>query len=126
MIAFNNDYYHLNSFDKLQINTYNLSGLLNYTIENFYLLIGGKLNQSSKNYKGKSKNFGGLYPIVNLKYKLNNLSFNVKCSNLMRCIRSNNILSIDDTSLYEKINNTLLKSKPTPVKYLSSNQYEIG
>ena len=36
LIAFNNDYYHLNSFDKLQINTYNLSGLLNYTIENFY------------------------------------------------------------------------------------------
>ena len=110
LIAFNNDYYHLNSFDKLQINTYNLSGLLNYTIENFYLLIGGKLNQSSKNYKGKSKNFGGLYPIVNLKYKLNNLSFNVNYGGgLFSNKYSEKIYSnpfIYDPFIFGKINNT--------------------
>jgi len=110
LIAFNNDYYHLNSFDKLKINTYNLSGLVNYTIENFYLLIGGKFNRSSKNYKGKSKNFGGLYPIVNLKYKLNNLSFNVNYGGgLFSNKYSEKIYSnpfMYDPFIFGKINNT--------------------
>jgi len=110
LIAFNNDYYHLNSFDQLKINTYNLSGLLKYNVENFYLLIGGKLNRSSKSYKGKSKNFGGIYPIVNLKYKLNNLSFNVSSGGgLFANKYSEKIYSnpfIYDPFIFGKLNNT--------------------
>ena len=110
LVTFNNDYYHLNSFDKLKINTYNLSGLVNYNVENFYLLIGGKLNKSFKNFKGKSKNIGGLYPIVNLKYKLNNLSFNVNYGGgLFSNKYSEKIYSnpfIYDPFIFGKINNT--------------------
>ena len=110
LIAFNNDYYHLNSFDKLKINTYNFSGLVNYNVENFYLLFGGKLNRSSKSYKGKSNNFGGLYPIINLKYKLNNLSFNVNYGGgLFANKYSEKIYSnpfIYDPFIFGKLNNT--------------------
>ena len=110
LIAFNNDYYHLNSFDKLKINTYNLSGLVNYNVENFYLLFGGKLNKSLKSYKGKSNNFGGLYPIINLKYKLNNLSFNVNYGGgLFANKYSEKIYSnpfIYDPFIFGKLNNT--------------------
>ena len=110
LIAFNNDYYHLNSFDKLKINTYNFSGLVNYNVENFYLLFGGKLNRSSKSYKGKSNNFGGLCPIINLKYKLNNLSFNINYGGgLFANKYSEKIYSnpfIYDPFIFGKLNNT--------------------
>ncbi len=130
LIAFNNDYYHLNSFDKLIINTYNLSGLVKYNVENFYLLIGGKLNRSSKSYKGKSKNFGGIYPIVNLKYKLNNLSFNVNYGGgLFSNKYSEKIYSnpfIYDPFIFGKLNNTNEKFNiKTSVEYQLNNNGNI-
>ncbi len=130
LIAFNNDYYHLNSFDKLIINTYNLSGLVKYNVENFYLLIGGKLNRSSKSYKGKSKNFGGIYPIVNLKYKLNNLSFNVNYGGgLFANKYSEKIYSnpfIYDPFIFGKLNNTNEKFNiKTSVEYQLNNNGNI-
>ena len=79
-LNFLNDYYNIYSFDDMIINTYNLSLLFKYTTKNFYLSLGGKLNKSSKEFKRKTK-MGGLYPHINLKYKVNNLSIKLFTDN---------------------------------------------
>ena len=123
-LNFLNDYYNIYSFDDMIINTYNLSLLFKYTTKNFYLSLGGKLNKSSKELKRKTK-MGGLYPHINLKYKVNNLSIKLFTDNgLVSNKYSDKIFSnpfIYDKYLYSTLNNNEENSYNAMVEYQINN-----
>ena len=106
------------------INTYNLSLLFKYNTKNLYLSIGGKLNKSSKEFKTKIK-MGGLYPHVNLKYKVNNFSIKLFTDNgLVSNKYSDKIFSnpfIYDKYLFSTLNNNEENSYNGLVEYQINN-----
>ena len=116
--------YNIYSFDDMIINTYNLSLLFKYTTKNFYLSLGGKLNKSSKEFKRKTK-MGGLYPHINLKYKVNNLSIKLFTDNgLVSNKYSDKIFSnpfIYDKYLYSTLNNNEENSYNAIAEYQINN-----
>jgi len=123
-LKFLNDYYHIYSFDDMIINTYNLSLLFKYNTKNLYLSIGGKLNKSSKEFK-KTTKMGGLYPHLNIKYKINNFSIKLFTDNgLVSNKYSDKIFSnpfVYDKYLFSVLNNNVENSYNGLVEYQINN-----